>query len=63
MVIGIDVPRDLHLPQITQALRAFGPFFRAGQHRQQQSGKDANDANNDQQFDEGKSSRFLGIAK
>lgn len=54
MIVGIDIPRDLHLAQIAQTLHAFGPVFRAGQNRQEQSGKDADDANHDQQFNKSK---------
>ena len=53
IVLGINLPRYAHLPQIAQAIDALGRAFPTTQHGKKERGENRDDRNYDQQFNQG----------
>jgi len=53
--IGIHAERHVDLAQVAHALESFCPLLGAGKRRQQQSRQNADDGDDDQKFNQGKS--------
>ena len=58
MVVSIHVHRQRQLLLVVDTKCAVGSFLRLGEGRQQQTGKNGDDGDNDEQFDQGESVKY-----
>ena len=58
IVVSVHVPGQLQLAEVVDAIDGLRAGFAPAQYRQQQAGENGDDGNDDEQFNEGESTRL-----
>ena len=62
IVVCVHVPAHLQLPQVVDAINRLGAGFPLAQRGQQQTGKNRDDGDDNEEFDQGESKRAVYIS-